>query len=56
MNIVWSNKFVAIVAGASMLAAVEFVNIYVPDKVNDKFLFRFEKLREKLALKTVCLF
>lgn len=52
MNIVWSNKFVAIVAGASMLAAVEFVNIYVPDKVNDKFLFRFEKLREKLALKT----
>lgn len=55
MSIVWNNKIVALVAGASMLAAVEFVNIYVPEKVNDKFLFRLDKLREKLALNTAAI-
>ena len=53
MSKLWNKKLAAIFTGASMLAAVEFINIYVPDKVNDKFIFRFSQLIEKIGSKIV---
>lgn len=52
MNLIWNNKLAAVIAGASMLAAVEFANIYVPDKIDDKFQFRIERLLMKLGTLT----
>lgn len=53
MGIFWNKKFAAIVTGASMLAAVEFTNIYVPDKVEDKNIFRLQQLIYKLLTNIV---
>ncbi len=49
MNLIWNNKLAALLAGASMLAAVEFSNIYVPDNIDDKFAFRIIQLAKKVA-------
>jgi len=49
MNLIWNNKLAAVLAGASMLAAVEFSNIYVPDNIEDKFAFRKSRLFERVG-------
>jgi hypothetical protein len=53
MSFVWNTKFLAIAAGAAMLAAVEFSNIYVPDKIEDKLFFKGFYLVQKIVQKTV---
>lgn len=53
MNIFWNNKLAALLAGASLYAAVEFANIYVPEKIEDKFQFRLMQIKFKLLLKLV---
>lgn len=55
MGVFWNKKFAAIVTGASMFAAVEFSNIYVPDKVEDKVLFRLQQLMFKFLTNVVSL-
>jgi hypothetical protein len=53
MKIFWNNKLAAILAGASLYAAVEFMNIYVPEKIDDKLDYRFRHILFKLSLKIV---
>ena len=53
MDFVWKNKFIAIATGVSLLAAVEFINIYVPDEIENKIFFKSFYLAQKIIVKLV---